>query len=245
MDVELSQADAVYAHYLTHQQNRARARMMYGLLAARIRPMVTYRSRERLRRLVRSGAPVLIAANHVSEKDPLVLAAAGFRSPLRSRIGHLRVLAKDELFEDPEQRRKIDTLGGIPVFRTKDHGVRAAAEAGRQMIGVCVDRMAAGDSIAVFPEGTCNEGDPTQLQKLGTGIGHIGNRALRRGVGVWLVSAGIAYPDAGPRARPVVVLGEPLDLAPFREETPAALTRSIQRDLQGVVDDAWKFSLRG
>ncbi len=41
----------------------------------------------------------------------------------------MRVLAKDELFQDPEQRRKIDTLGGIPVFRPKDHGVRAAAVA--------------------------------------------------------------------------------------------------------------------
>ncbi|EON32812.1 hypothetical protein GTC6_10646 [Gordonia terrae C-6] len=226
----------MYEHYLVHQQDRARARMMYGVLAARIRPVVRFRSRDRLNRTVCTGVPMLIAANHVSERDPLVLAAAGFRSPLRRRIGSLRVLAKDELFEDPEQRRKIDTLGGIPVFRSKDHGVRAAADAGRRMIGVCVERMARGDSIAVFPEGTCNEGDPTQVQRLGTGIGHIAHRALRNDVEVWMVSAGIAYPSGG--GRPVVALGDPVDLRARRDETPAAVTRWIQRDLQRAVDDA-------
>ncbi|WP_035717298.1 lysophospholipid acyltransferase family protein [Gordonia terrae] len=236
MRVELSESQAVYEHYLVHQQDRARARMMYGVLAARIRPVVRFRSRDRLNRTVCTGVPMLIAANHVSERDPLVLAAAGFRSPLRRRIGSLRVLAKDELFEDPEQRRKIDTLGGIPVFRSKDHGVRAAADAGRRMIGVCVERMARGDSIAVFPEGTCNEGDPTQVQRLGTGIGHIAHRALRNDVEVWMVSAGIAYPSGG--GRPVVALGDPVDLRARRDETPAAVTRWIQRDLQRAVDDA-------
>lgn len=236
MRVELSESQAVYEHYLVHQQDRTRARMMYGVLAARIRPVVRFRSRDRLSRTVRTGVPMLIAANHVSERDPLVLAAAGFRSPLRRRIGSLRVLAKDELFEDPEQRRKIDTLGGIPVFRSKDHGVRAAADAGRRMIGVCVERMARGDSIAVFPEGTCNEGDPTQVQRLGTGIGHIAHRALRNDVEVWMVSAGIAYPSGG--GRPVVALGDPMDLRAHRDETPAAVTRWIQRDLQRAVDDA-------
>ncbi len=197
MDVELAQSEAVYAHYLDHQQDRVRAKLMYGgVLAARIRPVVRFTARDHLVRAVRSGRPLLIAANHVSERDPLVLAAAGFRSPIRSRIGHMRVLAKDELFEEAGQRRKIDTLGGIPVFRQKDHGVRAAAEAGRQMFGVCVERMVRGDSIAVFPpEGTCNEGDVTRLQKLGTGIGHIAYRALKAGgVDVSLVSAGDRLP---------------------------------------------------
>ncbi|MCZ4579599.1 MULTISPECIES: lysophospholipid acyltransferase family protein [Gordonia] len=244
MDVELAQSEAVYAHYLDHQQDRVRARLMYGVLAARIRPVVRFTSRDRLVRAVRSGKPLLIAANHVSERDPLVLAAAGFRSPIRLRIGHLRVLAKDELFEDPEQRRKIDTLGGIPVFRPKDHGVRAAAEAGRQMFGVCVERMVRGDSIAVFPEGTCNEGDVTRLQKLGTGIGHIAYRALKAGVDVSLVSAGIAYPDHGDRVRPRVTFGEPVVLAGFKDETPAALTRIIQGDLQGVVDEVSRVAAR-
>lgn len=238
MDVDLARSDAVYEHYREHQQDRFRAKLMYGMLAARIRPVVQFASRDRLVRAARSGNPLLIAANHVSERDPLVLAAAGFRSPIRRRIGHMRVLAKDELFEDPEQRRKIDTLGGIPVFRPKDHGVRAAAAAAGQMFGVCVDRMKRGDSIAVFPEGTCNDGDVTRLQKLGTGIGHIAHRALRAGLDVSLVSAGIAYPDDD-RGRPVVEFGEPIDLSRFRDETPASLTRIIQGDLQHVVDDVY------
>ncbi len=56
------------------------------------------------------------------------------------------------------------------------------------------------------------------------------------------MSAGIAYPDTGRGGRPVVAFGEPVDLVPLADETPGALTRSIQRDLQGAVDEAWRIS---
>lgn len=235
----MEQASEVYDHYLAHQQPVAKARMMYGILAWRHKPQVTYAdgAKQALREAIRSGAPIMISANHVRETDPFILAATGFLSPLRSHIGHMRVLAKDELFEEPEQRAKIDALGGIPVFRSKDHGVRAAMAAGQRMIDICAQRMSDGDYMAIFPEGTCNKEDPARVQKLGSGVGHIATRAAKLGVSPWLVSIGIAYRDgeATPR-RPLAVINTPVRMADAGLTTPAAVTRHIAADLQSTVD---------
>ena len=96
--------------------------------------------------------------------------------------GVARVLAKDELFVDPKVRRRVEMMGAIPVFRGKNYGIRAVNAAGQRMMDVCATRMARGDDIAVFPEGTCNDVDPTQVQPIGSGIGHIAFRAHKLGV---------------------------------------------------------------
>src|SRR5689334_8115879 len=96
-------------------------------------------------------------------KRPAVRYAEGARAAIRRLIGHIRVLAKDELFIEPGQRSRIDVMGAIPVFRGKDHGARAAYAAGQQLMDVCVGRMVDGDDLALFPEGTCNETDPARV----------------------------------------------------------------------------------
>ncbi|EGD56242.1 lysophospholipid acyltransferase family protein [Gordonia neofelifaecis] len=240
MDVTLDNADEVYRYYAAHRQSRLKATAMYGLLAARHRPIVKYEggARDALSMIVRRReVPLIIAANHVRQTDPFILAAAGFLSPVRTRIGRMRVLAKDELFEDPAQRRKIDDLGGIPVFRQKDHGMRAAASAGKQMMDVCVERMTDGDSIAIFPEGTCNPDDPRLLQKVSSGVGHIAVGARKAGSSPWLVCAGIAYPDVD--GRPVVVFSRPIDLTSEVAGTPAQATRLVTGELQRSVTAAF------
>ncbi|KQR99343.1 hypothetical protein ASG12_00360 [Williamsia sp. Leaf354] len=234
MDVTLENADEVYAHYAVHRQPVMRARLAYGYLAARYRPRVGYEAdaREQIRALLRSGVRCVVCANHLSDKDQFVLAAAAFRSPLRRRIGHIRVLAKDELFTDPKQRAQIDMMGGIPVFRPKDHQMRAAVAAGRQMIDICVERAAdAGDSIAIFPEGTRNE-NPAVLLPIASGVGHIASGIARR-TPVALVSIGIAYPDASCRDAEVVI-GEPRTIA--ATDKAAAITRTVRVDLQHAVE---------
>ncbi len=239
MDVTIEDATAVYDYYLDHQQSVPRAKLMYGILAKRYRPEVTYLpgAKQALRAAVRSRRPFVIAANHTRETDPFILAASGFLSSLRREVGHIRVLAKDELFEDPEQRRKIDQLGGIPVFRSKNHGPRVALAAGQRMIDICATRMARGDSMAVFPEGTCNAVDVTQLQKLGSGIGHIATRAAKQGAQPWLLSIAIVYRDGEKTARrPLVVIGNPVSMSDANLKTPAAVTRFIDTDLQAALD---------
>ncbi|PXX65480.1 acyltransferase-like protein [Nocardia tenerifensis] len=245
-EVRLENSDTVYDFYLEHRQNRLKAWGAYAILGRRYHPRVAYAAGALagLRAAIRQRRPLLISINHLSENDPYTVAAAAWRSALRPVIGRVRVLAKDELFEEPEQRRKIDMMGGIPVFRGKDHGIRAVNAAGQRMMDICAQRIARGDGVAVFPEGTCNEVDPAQVQPVGSGIGHIAFRAMKLGVEPVLVSMGLSY---GPRADPAVqptkeeaksasfYFGVPITELPSK---PAEIARLVRADLQRALDGA-------
>ncbi|WP_327149128.1 lysophospholipid acyltransferase family protein [Nocardia sp. NBC_01329] len=245
-EVLLDNSDDVYDFYREHRQNRLQATGAYALLGRRYRPRVGYAAgaREAIRGLIRSRTPLLIAVNHLSQLDPYTLAAAAWRSELRPIIGRTRVLAKDELFEETKLRRRIDMMGGIPVFRGRDHGLRAVNAAGQRMMDICAERLAVGDSLAIFPEGTCNEVDPAQVQAVGTGIGHIAFRTAKLGARPALVSLGLSY---GPRADPAAPptreevksasfhFGVPHTDLPAR---PAEVARLVRADLQQALDGA-------
>ena len=241
MKITLDNAREVYAFYGTHRQPVMRARAAYGYLAAKYRPVIGYDdgARGQLVDFRRRDVRFVVCANHLSDKDQFILAATAFRTPLRRLIGRIRVLAKDELFDDTKQRAQIDVMGGIPVFRPKDHQMRAAVAAGRQMIDVCVERATRyGDSIAVFPEGTCNVTDPSRLLPIASGIGHIAN-GIAKNVEVALLPIGIAYPDET-RVRARVVVGRPELVDPV--DGPAAITRQVRARLQDCVSRAWMLS---
>ncbi|WP_282786216.1 1-acyl-sn-glycerol-3-phosphate acyltransferase [Nocardia sp. CC201C] len=245
-EVVLENSDAVYDFYREHQQNRLQAWGAYALLGRRYHPRVAYApgARERLRELISEGCPLLISINHLSQLDPYTVAAAAWRSGLRPVIGRTRVLAKDELFAEAKQRRRIDMMGGIPVFRGKDHGIRAVNAAGQRMIEVCAERLFRGDGMAVFPEGTCNDVDPTQVQSVGSGIGHIAFKSMKLGAEPALVSIGLSY---GPRSDPTVeptkeqvksasfYFGVPVVDLPTR---PAEIARLVKSELQAALDGA-------
>lgn len=241
-EVLLDDNDAVYDYYLRHQQNRWKALASYAVLARRFRPRVGFAdgAKQQLKALVKSGRPVLYAINHLSTSDPYTVAAAAWRSPLRAKIGHVRVLAKDELFLDPEQRRKVDMMGGIPVFRGKDHGIRAVNAAGQRMMDVSAQRLANGDHLAVFPEGTCNDVDPAKVQAVGSGIGHIAFRAAKLGAPPALVALAMSY---GPRPDPTpeeVVSAAFYFRQPVLDlpQRPADIARLVKDELQHAVDGA-------
>ena len=245
-EVLLDNSDQVYDFYRSHRQNRLQAMGAYAILGRRYRPRISYApgARAAIRALIRARTPLLIAVDHLSRLDPYTLAAAAWRSELRPIIGRTRVLAKDELFEQVELRRRIDMMGGIPVFRGSDHGLRAVNAAGQRMMDICAERLADGDNLAVFPEGTCNEVDPTQVQPVGTGIGHIAFRAGKLGVRPALLSLGLSY---GPRADPAVeptkeqVVSASFHFAVPQTELPtrpAEITRFVRADLQQALDGA-------
>lgn len=245
-EVILENSDVVYDFYRDHRQNRLQAWGAYALLGRRYRPRISFAegAREQVRALVKSGRPTIYSINHLSNNDPYTVAAAAWRSPLRPIIGRVRVLAKDELFLEPDQRRKVDMMGGIPVFRGKDHGIRAVNAAGQRMMDICAERLARGDHLAIFPEGTCNTVDPTQVQAVGSGIGHIAFRAAKLGGPPALVSLALSY---GPRADPAIeptkeealsasfYFGNPITELPTR---PADIARLARTDLQLALDGA-------
>jgi 1-acyl-sn-glycerol-3-phosphate acyltransferase len=232
--VEFDNRDAVYEYYRTHRAPRARARLFYAITAYRKRPAVHYAdgARTAIRGLIRDNRRMIIAINHVSVEDPRTVAAFAWRSVFRPRIGRIRVLAKDELFLEPGQRSRIDIMGAIPVFRGKDHGPRAAYAAGQQLMDVCVGRMVDGDDLALFPEGTCNETDPSRVQTIGTGIGHIAARARKAGAAPVFVFLGLTY---GLDGRATFYLDEPL---PDFPERPAEITRVVATRMQRALDGA-------
>ncbi|NKY87352.1 1-acyl-sn-glycerol-3-phosphate acyltransferase [Nocardia veterana] len=236
--VDFDNRDAVYEYYRTHRPSRLRAQLSHAILAYRKRPVVGYAddARESIRALIRADRRLIIAINHLSVADPRMVAACAWRSVFRPRIGRIRVLAKDELFTDPEQRARIDTMGAIPVFRGKDHGPRAAYAAGQQLMEVCVQRMVDGDDLALFPEGTCNETDPTRVQTIGTGIGHIAARARKAGAAPAFVFLGLSYGSGtGASPRATFHIDRPLLDYPDR---PAQITRLIAERMQRALDGA-------
>jgi len=96
----------------------------------------------------------ILASNHISYLDPLVL---GFACPR-----DLNFMAKEELFHNPFFARAIRSVGAFPVKR-KSADMSAIKEA--------VRRVRSGKGLVLFPEG--GRGDGMELQKPEAGIGFI------------------------------------------------------------------------
>ncbi len=242
-EVTLENYEAVYDYYLEHQQPRIKAMAAYAFLALKYHPRIHYAegAKEQAKQLETGNTPLLIAANHpTNHSDQYILAATAWKSPLRHRIGHMRVLGKDDLFESDDQRDKVDMMGTIPVFRGKDHGMRAVNAAGQRMMDICAERLYRGDSIAIFPEGEHNEINPETVNRVNSGIGHIAARAIELGAPLNLLSIGIAYDQPGPHPNvksASVFINAPISTSDIPGR-PAQITRLVKEDLQSAVDNA-------
>ena len=158
--------------------------------------------------------PVIVAANHESLLDPPLLALTA-RQPLH-------FLAKVELWRYPPGAWLMDALGGIPITRDR----RDLLSVGR-----AAELLRAGESVALFPEGTVRGGPWTRgaaRLALATGaplvpVRIVGTRrALSRGR--------IGFP----RIRLVVC--EPIEVE--RAQPTVAAARELTARLQAAVDAA-------
>jgi 1-acyl-sn-glycerol-3-phosphate acyltransferase len=153
--------------------------------------------------------PAIVAANHESLLDPPLLALAADQP--------LHFLAKVELWRYRPGAWLMDALGGIPIRRDRRDLVS---------VGRAEELLRAGESVALFPEGTVRGGTWTRgaaRLALLTGaplvpVRIVGTRrALSRGrVGF-------------PRIR--IVVGEPIPVERARPTVAAAraLTRELER----------------
>ena len=94
-----------------------------------------------MRTACRRTGPAILASNHISYLDPLVLAYLADR-----RHRRVRFLAKAELFEKRGLGWGLRQIGQIPVQRNSDDAASSLDEA--------VVALGRGECIAVFPEGT-------------------------------------------------------------------------------------------
>jgi len=118
---------------------------MYRTAVAVLNPMISHLFRTDVVGLhnVPLHGPVIIASNHISYLDPIVLGKAILKLRPKRR---LRFLAKAELFEKQPLEWAMRNLGQIPV----DRGTVSASDSLRSA------RLAIeeGKSVVIFPEGT-------------------------------------------------------------------------------------------
>ncbi len=150
----------------------------------------------------------------------------------------VRFLAKDDLFRSSLGRRLFDALGAVEVERgTADRGAMRALE------GV----LAAGEPVAIFPEGTRHSGP--EVAELFAGAAYLSVK-----FGVPIVPVGIGGSEhilpkgkVFPRLHRVAVsVGEPLhppELAGrARRGAAKQLTEALQTALQCCFDDAERLA---
>ncbi len=158
--------------------------------------------------------PIVVAANHESYLDPLLLALAA-RQPLH-------FLAKVELWRTRPGAWLMDALGGIPIRRDR-----------RDLVSVVAaeELLRAGESVAIFPQGTVRGGTWTRgaaRLALATGaplvpVRIVGTkRALSRGR--------IAF------SKVRIVVGEPIPVEQSRPTVAAA--KALTAELEASVDAA-------
>lgn len=147
--------------------------------------------------------PVIVAASHLNGfVDPVLLVTALGRLP--------RFLAKGTLWRIAPARPFLALARLIPVHRREDSdgGVSNTAA-----FASAVDALAAGATVAIFPEGTTH--DLPHLVELRTGVARIALQAVDAGVaGLRMAPVGIAYEDkVALRGRALVHFAEAIDVA--------------------------------
>ncbi|GAA4366283.1 lysophospholipid acyltransferase family protein [Agromyces bauzanensis] len=214
MPLENSSSDAA-----AKPRSETRRPSFFWVLAVIILPVMNLAVRFRFHhaeRMPRSGAFVL-APNHYSEIDPVVIGVASWK------LGRApRFLTKASLFKNPVLAWFLRTSGQIPVERagSRSHAALRAAE----------ELVEKGRMVVVYPEGSLTR-DPDLWPMRGkTGAVRI---ALERGIPIvpvahWGTQA--LLPRYGkklsffPRKTIQVSIGEPLDLSAYRGKPLAQAT---------------------
>lgn len=187
--------------------------------------------------LPRTGG-VILAVNHLSWSDPVLLAHFLYnngRWPV--------ILAKASLFKVPLLGHAVRALCAIPVHRGSSAAARSLHESAA--------RLADGAAILFYPEGTCTR-DPELWPMVGkTGAARL---ALESGVPVipiahWgaheLLPYGRKWPRLLPRKTFRVLVGPPVDLSKYRDLPPRAdVLRDATADIMAAIT-AQLAELRG
>lgn len=184
-------------------------------------------------RVPREGAVILVA-NHVNSLlDPLLLLCVSPRVP--------RFLAKAPLFRHPLVAPFLKLLRALPVQRRQDPGSDPAKNAAT--FEACEQALAAGEAVALFPEGLSHS-EP-HLMPVKTGAARILGRALHRGASVTVVPVGLVYTDRTAfRGEVTLVVGEAvpygdLDFGPGEApQAVEAFTARLAESLRSVTVNA-------
>jgi 1-acyl-sn-glycerol-3-phosphate acyltransferase len=182
--------------------------------------------------------PVIFAPNHPNVLiDPLLLM---FLSP----PFHIRFVAKEPLFTRPVLGWIMRRMQAIPVVRRMD----AEGEVDyTTFFAACVEALAAGDSIVIFPEGRSLP--QPYMAPLRTGAARLFFLAREKGINASLVPVGLNYERGAIFRTSVLVSIAPLIntaayVAKYETDPHGAvheLTAEVSRSLEGHVFQAETF----
>lgn len=187
------------------------------------------------------GCPVIIVANHPNALlDPLLLM---FLSP----PVRLRFIAKEPLFRIPVLGAILRKLRAIPVIRRFD--VRGEVEY-TPFFHACVDALAEGDSVVIFPEGRSLP--LPSIAPLRTGAARIYLLARKRDIRCRLIPVGLNYERGAIfRSSVLMSIAPPVPADSFEQHSAAdpvsavrGLTAEISRSLEDNLFQAETFQDR-
>ncbi len=201
--------------------------LFYWIVAFFFRIVMKVYNRVTVRGLDRALAvapPVIIAANHCSNLDPIVIGAFFPR--------RLRYLAKSELFRFLPLGLAIKALGAVPANREDLQGSAGAVK-------FLIERLQAGEDILLFPEG--QRSTDGRIQPLEQGVGLLAARTGAPVIPAYIHGTFEAMPRGSRACRPVKIFlsfGEPLHPASLGSKEVSA------KDLRRAVTDLLEASLK-
>lgn len=208
---------------------------LFWALAVVVVPIVSYLAKTRFtgrEKLPKTGSFVL-APNHYSEFDPLIVAAAVWK------LGRApRFMAKESLFRVPVVGAALRATGMVPVARSSSRAASA------QTIAQSRELVENGRGVIVYPEGTLTRdpdlwpmrgksgavrlalaGDIPLIPMAQWGTQSIMGR-YQKGLSIW------------PPRKPIdIVIGDPIDLSDLKARAgePAAITEATARLMSAIT----------
>ncbi|GEK85912.1 1-acyl-sn-glycerol-3-phosphate acyltransferase [Microbacterium aerolatum] len=207
---------------------------LFWLLAVIVVPFISCLAKMRFigREKLPMTGPFVLAPNHYSEFDPLIVAAAVWK------LGRApRFMAKESLFRIPVVGAALRGTGMIPVARSSSRTASA------QTIAQSRELVQAGRGVIVYPEGTLTRdpelwpmrgksgavrlamaGDIPLIPMAQWGTQQIMGR-YQKGLSIW------------PPRKPIdIIIGDPVDLSDLkdRQNEPAAIAEATER-LMGAI----------
>ena len=207
-------ADDGWSYY---PPSRLAADIHYLLASRYLKPDSSVSGTEHLNAI--GSAQVLVFMNHLSYADANVLQMLLHRAGHRALAERLTALAGPKIFSSAQRRFSSLCFGTIKVPQSADVSsdeavlnARDVARAARQAIEVAAHRLAAGDALVLFAEGTRSR--TAQMQRALPAVA----RYVEAVPDAWVLPVGITgtealFPVGDPTVRPTTVtlhIGAPL-----------------------------------
>jgi 1-acyl-sn-glycerol-3-phosphate acyltransferase len=178
--------------------------------------------------------PFILAPNHYSEADPVIIGVATWR------LGRIpRFLAKESLFRVPVLGAYLRAAGHIPVQRGGSANTQQPLEATRQLVKK-------GQGVIIYPEGTLTENEDLWPMTGKTGAVRM---ALEGNIPLYPAAHWGTQSFMGryegkikliPRPRVEVIVGPPVNLDRYRDkpitrELLSEATADLMKDITALV----------